>query len=47
MVGNKELNQEPLSLGKAIQALKPDVDANAEAKKANKQAKKDIRESES
>jgi len=35
------------SLGKAIQVLKPDVDAKAEAKKAQKQAKQDIRESES
>jgi hypothetical protein len=31
------------SLGKAIQALKPDVKAKAEAKKANRQAKADLK----
>lgn len=34
------------SLGKAIHTLKPDVDAKAETKKANKQADDDIKESE-
>lgn len=34
------------SLGKAIHTLKPDVDAKAETKKADKQAKDDIEESE-
>ncbi len=33
------------SLGKAIYELNPDVDAKAEARKAQKQAKRDIRES--
>ncbi len=33
------------SLGKAIKTLKPDADAKAEAKKANKQAEKDLNES--
>ncbi len=33
------------SLGKAIHALKPDADAKAESKKAEKQAKADMRES--
>ena len=35
------------SLGKAIKALKPDAKSKAEAKKANKQAKEDIKESKS
>jgi hypothetical protein len=35
------------SLGKAIQALKPDVKAKAEAKKANRQAKTDLKETHS
>lgn len=35
------------SLGKAIHALKPDVDAKAESKKAAKQADVDIKSSES
>lgn len=35
------------SLGKAIRALKPDVDAKSEAKKAEKEADDDISESES
>ncbi len=35
------------SLGKAIKELKPDANSKAEAKKANKQAKDDIHESES
>ncbi|MGH9804764.1 MAG: hypothetical protein ACRD4D_06305 [Candidatus Acidiferrales bacterium] len=34
-----------VSLGKAIKELKPGVDAKAEAKKAEKQAKKDLKES--
>jgi hypothetical protein len=34
-------------LGKAIHELKPDVNAKAEAKKANKQAKQDIKDSQS
>lgn len=33
------------SLGKAIHALKPDANAKSEAKKANKQAKDDLKES--
>ena len=33
------------SLGKAIQSLKPDADAKSEAKKAEKQAKDDLKES--
>lgn len=37
----------PKSLGEAIHELKPDANANAEAKKANKQAKKDMNESSS
>jgi len=36
-----------LSLGKAIQALAPDADANGETKKANKQAEDDLRETTS
>jgi TPP-dependent 2-oxoacid decarboxylase len=35
----------PLPLGKAIQELKPNVDAQSEAKKAENQGKKDIKES--
>ena len=35
------------SLGKAIHDLKPDVPAKAEAKKAKKQAKDDVNESQS
>ena len=35
------------SLGDAIHELKPDVDHNAEAKKAKEQAKKDLKESSS
>ena len=35
------------SLGKAIHDLKPDVDAKAEAKKAQKEANKDLKESSS
>jgi hypothetical protein len=35
----------PESLGKAIQQLKPDADAKAEAKKGQKQADHDLRES--
>lgn len=34
------------SLGKAIRALKPDADAKAEAKKANREAKGDLKGSE-
>lgn len=37
----------PKSLGQAIHQLKPNADANAEAKKANKQAKKDMNETTS
>lgn len=33
-----------LSLGKAIQELKPDADAKAEVRKANKQSDEDLRE---
>jgi len=36
-----------VSLGKAIQGLAPDADAKAEAKKANKQAADDMKESSS
>jgi len=36
-----------ISLGKAIQQLAPNADAKAEAKKANKQASDDLRESSS
>ena len=36
-----------VSLGKAIQGLTPDADAKAEAKKANKQAADDMKESSS
>lgn len=36
-----------VSLGKAIQALAPDADAKAEAKKANKQAEDDLQETSS
>jgi hypothetical protein len=35
------------SLGKAIHALKPDANAKAESKKADKEAKEDIKDSES
>lgn len=35
----------PVSLGKAIKELKPDVNARAEVKKAKKQADKDLKES--
>jgi hypothetical protein len=35
------------SLGKAIQDLKPQANAKSEAKKAQKQANSDLRESES
>jgi hypothetical protein len=36
-----------VSLGKAIQGLAPDADAKAEAKKANKQASEDLKETSS
>ena len=36
-----------VSLGKAIQEFKPDADAKAEVKKANKQSDEDLRESDS
>jgi hypothetical protein len=36
-----------VSLGKAIKGFAPDVDAKAEAKKANKQASDDLRETSS
>jgi len=35
----------PKSLGKAIRQLRPDVSSRKEARKANKQAKKDLKES--
>jgi hypothetical protein len=35
-----------VSLGKAIQELRPEVDAKSEAKKAERQAKEEIREAE-
>jgi hypothetical protein len=39
-------NSSPVSLGKAIKELKPEADAKAETKKAEQQAKEDIKESE-
>ena len=41
----KMTGKPPISLGKAIHELDPNVDAKAETKKAQHQAKKDIRES--
>jgi hypothetical protein len=40
---NLTTGQDPVSLGKAIQQLQPDVDATAEEKKANNQAREDLR----
>jgi hypothetical protein len=42
----KMTGSDPVSLGKAIKELKPEVDAKAEAKKAKKQASEDLRETE-
>ena len=36
--------ESPKSLGKAIREIRPDVNARREARKANKQAKKDLKE---
>ena len=36
-----------VSLGKAIESLAPDADAKAEAKKANRQASDDLKETSS
>lgn len=41
----KVTGRSAVNLGKAIQQLKPGVDAKAEAKKAEKQAKQDIKDS--
>ncbi len=41
--GTVSSTSKPMSLGKAIQSLDPQVDAKAEAKKANKQADDDIK----
>jgi hypothetical protein len=49
MVDNPTLQQagdSPVSLGKAIKELRPAVDAPAEAKKAERQAKEEIKQSE-
>ena len=42
----KMTGPDSVKLGKAIHELKPDVNAKAEAKKANKQAKQDIKDSQ-
>jgi len=39
--GTPNTSAKPMSLGKAIQTLKPDADSSAEVKKANQQAKDD------
>jgi hypothetical protein len=36
----------PISLGKAIQELQPEVDAKSEVKKAEQQAREEIRQAE-
>ena len=49
MVDNPTLQQagdSPVSLGKAIKELRPDVDASGEVKKAERQAKEEIKQSE-
>jgi hypothetical protein len=43
----KMTGSNPVSLGKAIQELKPSANSKSEAKKANKQAEQDINESSS
>ena len=43
----KVTGADSMSLGKAIEQMKPEVNATAEAKKAQKQAKADIKKSES
>jgi hypothetical protein len=42
----KMTGDSPLSLGKAIHELRPEVDAKSEAKKAEQQAKEEIRQAE-
>ncbi|MBZ5661728.1 MAG: hypothetical protein LAO08_15100 [Acidobacteriia bacterium] len=44
---NKMTGPNAVSLGKAIQALKPDADAKAEAKKAAKQSNEEMQETQS
>jgi hypothetical protein len=49
MVGSPTLQQtgdSPVSLGKAIKELRPTADATSEVKKAERQAKEEIKESE-
>ena len=43
----QETGDSPVSLGKAIKELRPDADASAEVKKAERQAKEEIKRSES
>lgn len=43
---SKMTGESPVSLGKAIQELRPDVEAGSEAKKAEQQAKRAIKEAE-
>jgi hypothetical protein len=43
----QEAGDSPVSLGKAIKELRPDADASAEVKKAERQAKEEIKRSES
>ena len=43
----QEAGDSPVSLGKAIKELRPEVDATSEVKKAERQAKEEIKRSES